>query len=120
MEYGTSIHEMLEYADFKNPKEKIVTNLLKQIDNNFINVYHEYEFIWNDGDTICQGIIDLIVEYQNKISIIDYKLKNISDKEYLHQLSEYQKYLESITDKSIKTYLYSIIEDELKEVNNEK
>lgn len=120
MEYGTNIHEMLEYADFKNPKEKIVTNLLKQIDNNFINVYHEYEFIWNDGDTICHGIIDLIVEYQNKISIIDYKLKNISDKEYLHQLSEYQKYLESITDKSIKTYLYSIIEDELKEVNNEK
>ena len=120
MEYGTNIHELLEYADFKNPKEKIVLNLLKQIDNNFINVYHEYEFIWEKENISYHGIIDLIIEYSDKILVIDYKLKNISDKEYLNQLREYQEYLESITNKPIKTYLYSIIDDELKEVSYEK
>ena len=120
MEYGTHIHELLEYADFKNPKENIVINLLKQIDNNFINVYHEYEFIWEDKNTSYHGIIDSIIEYQDKILIIDYKLKNITDKEYYKQLMIYKNYLENITNKPVKTYLYSIIDNELKEVSNEK
>ena len=120
MEYGTHIHELLEYADFKHPKENIVINLLKQIDNNFINVYHEYEFIWEDKNTSYHGIIDLILEYHDKILIIDYKLKNITDNEYHKQLTIYQNYLESITNKPVKTYLYSIIDNELKEVSNEK
>ena len=120
MEYGTLIHELLEYADFKNPQEKIVENLLKQIDNNFINVYHEYEFISEEDGISHHGIIDLIVEYSDKISIIDYKLKNIGDKEYHKQLKEYQKYIESITDKPVKTYLYSVIDNEIKEVSDEK
>ena len=120
MEYGTNIHELLEYADFKNPQEKFVINLLKQIDNNFINVYHEYEFIWKENETTHHGIIDLIIEYNDKITIIDYKLKSISDKEYLHQLTEYRKYIESISSKPVTTYLYSLINNELKEVSYEK
>ena len=54
------------------------------------------------------------------IYIIDYKLKNISDKEYYKQLDGYRLYIENITNKKIKTYLYSIIDNDLKEVTYEE
>ena len=50
MEYGTKIHEILEYSDFNNPNNKYVNNLLEKIDRNFINIYKEFEFI--DGKKI--------------------------------------------------------------------
>ena len=116
MEYGTNIHEIFEYDDFKNPQNQYVINLLKKIDNNFINVYHEYEFMYEENNQIYKGIIDLIIEYKNYISIIDYKLKNISDKEYIKQLNGYKKYIGTITNKKVKIYLYSIIDNKLKSI----
>ena len=58
-----------------------------------------------------------MLEYDNYINIIDYKLKNINDIEYIKQLNGYKQYIEKISNKKVKIYLYSIIEDELKEVN---
>ena len=40
------------------------------------------------------GIIDLMLEYSDNIKIIDSKLKNISDNEYLKQLNGYKTYIE--------------------------
>ena len=117
---GTNIHKIFEYADFKNPKDEYVINFLKQIDNNFINVYHEYSFSYEEDNNIYNGVIDLILEYNDHISIIDYKLKNISDNEYIKQLNGYKKYIEKITNKDVIIYLYSIMDNTLKEVNNEK
>ena len=116
MEYGTKVHEILEYADFVNPSNEIVLNLLKLIDNNFINVYHEYEFIYDVGDIEYHGIIDLLIEYSDKIYIIDYKLKNTMLNEYMLQLDGYKKYISSISNKQIKTFLYSIIDNKIMEV----
>lgn len=116
MEYGTRVHELFEYADFTNSNEETILNLLKLIDNNYINVYHEYEFIYDEDDTEYHGIIDLLIEYQDKIYIIDYKLKHIDDKEYAEQLKGYKKYIASITGKKINTYLYSIIDNKMVEV----
>ena len=116
MEYGTKVHELFEYANFANSNEEIILNLLKQIDNNYINVYHEYEFIYDEDDTEYHGIIDLLIEYQDKIYIIDYKLKHIDDKEYTEQLRGYKKYIANITEKKIKTFLYSIIDNKIVEV----
>ena len=116
MEYGTKIHEELEYTDFKNSDNIYVNNLLKLVPNDFINSYHEYEFIYMDNGIKYHGIIDLILEYDKIIYIIDYKLKDISDKKYLEQLSGYKKYISSITKKEVKTFLYSIIDNTLKEV----
>ena len=116
MEYGIRVHELFEYADFTNSNEETILNLLKLIDNNYINVYHEYEFIYDEDDTEYHGIIDLLIEYQDKIYIIDYKLKHIDDKEYAEQLKGYKKYIASITGKKINTYLYSIIDNKMVEV----
>ena len=89
-------------------------------DNNFINTYHEYEFYYQEDNHEYHGIIDLMVEYDNIIYIIDYKLKNISDDAYLKQLVGYKKYISSITDKKVKTFLYSILDNDLMEVNNKE
>jgi len=114
MEYGTKIHEEFEYSSFSNSSNKYINKLLNLVDNNFINIYKEYEFIVKDKEGMSSGIIDLMLEYENSISIIDYKLKNIDDEEYIKQLKGYKKYIERITDKKINTYLYSVIDEELK------
>lgn len=116
MEYGTKIHEIFEYSDFFNPDNEYVKKLVSLIPNNFINVYHEYEFSYQEDDKNYHGIIDLIIEYDYVLYIIDYKLKNIDDSEYQKQLSGYKKFIGSISDKKIKTYLYSVIDNELREV----
>ena len=48
--------------------------------------------------------------------IIDYKLKNIDDPNYDNQLNGYRKYIEELTKKSVKCYLYSIINEDYREV----
>ena len=62
------------------------------------------------------GIIDLMLIYNDHIKIIDYKLKNINDKEYLKQLTGYKKYIENIFDKRAYIYLYSIMDNKLDEL----
>ena len=117
MEYGTKVHELLELSDFNNSDNDIVNKLINKIEPNFINVYKEYEFIDYIDNVEYNGIIDLIVEYSDKVLIIDYKLSNIDDENYIKQLSIYKKYIENKINKNVETYLYSIINDELKKVN---
>ena len=120
MEFGTTIHEILEHLDFKNPnltnilyKDKINAFLNCGIDFKTPTIYKEHEFIYQNK----HGIIDLLLEYQDKILIINYKLKNINDDNYLKQLEGYKEYIKTISPKEIKIYLYSIIDEELKEIN---
>lgn len=126
MEFGTKMHEVFEYLDFKNPnihslpisdyfKTKI-EKFLSLIDTkNIINVYKEYEFSYEKDDNSFHGIIDLILEYEDKIKIIDYKLKNIDDENYDKQIKTYKEYLSTKTNKKIETYLFSILKEKLEE-----
>lgn len=124
LDYGTKIHELLELTDFINPNYDELSMKERQIINNFIDkiniqgakIYKEYEFVYNEDNITYHGIIDLILEYDNNIKIIDYKLKNINDSEYLKQLSGYKKYIESIFNKNVNIYLYSILNDDLEEI----
>ncbi|MBQ2873162.1 MAG: UvrD-helicase domain-containing protein [Bacilli bacterium] len=117
MEYGTAVHEKMEYANFKDTNNQYVKNLLDKLDNNFINIYREYEFIYEADGIIYNGVIDLMLEYNDYINIIDYKLKNIEDEAYLKQMEGYRKYIESISNKKINVYLYSILDNDLRKVN---
>ena len=58
----------------------------------------------------------MILEYKDKIKIIDYKLQNIKDEAYLKQLETYKKYIKQISDKKVQLYLYSILNNELIEI----
>ena len=127
MEYGTKIHEILEYIDFKNYKEiddkyindKIInllnSDIMKDINN--CNIYKELEFIYDIDDKEYHGIIDLMIEHDDYINIVDYKLKNIDSEEYINQLKGYKKYISNKTNKKINMYLYSIMNNEIKEIS---
>ena len=122
MEFGIKMHEILENIDFKNPnldnidnpyiKNKIQKFIENDIFKNVINCYQEYEFMY-ENETINHGIIDLMLEYEDEIKIIDYKLKNIDDINYIKQIEGYREYISSITNKRVTTYLYSFIDEKL-------
>ena len=125
IKFGTKIHEYLEFIDFKNPNlEVIPDNFIKKLIQNLINqpimknlgnatIYQEYEFIYEENSTEYHGVIDLMIEYDNYINIIDYKLKNITDDAYEKQLKGYKKYIETKTKKQVNLYLYSILDSKL-------
>ena len=125
---GLQIHEVLEYIDFKNPDLELIDNTfirskVEQLLNHKIlnniesaKIYKEYEFIYEEDNVTHHGIIDCMIEYNDYIDIIDYKLKNTDDEAYLKQLNGYADYIKNKTNKKINIYLYSIIDGELKEL----
>ncbi len=118
LEYGTKIHEMLENTDFKsvsNPN-KYVKHLLDTFDFTNAIIYQELEFIFAKDNNEYHGIIDLMLEYEEEIKIIDYKLKNIDDEAYIKQLTIYYEYISSVSNKKISLYLYSILDNKVKEI----
>lgn len=123
MELGTKIHYYLEMLDFKSPDYSYVDNKYINKIKQFMNsplleniqqakIFKEYEFM-DDGK---HGFIDLLLEYEDKIVIIDYKTKNIDDVHYDEQLNGYRTYVESLTSKPVYCFLYSIIDETYREV----
>ena len=120
MQLGTYIHYLFEITDFKNPNidskyKEYILEFIKQIDLN-CNIYKEYEFIYTEDNIIKHGIIDLLLEYKDHIDIVDYKLKNTIDENYKKQVSGYKKYIETLTNKKVNTYLYSILDKKKVEI----
>lgn len=128
MNYGTKIHEYLELIDYKNPNlslinDEFIKNKIEKFLNNSLlqnikdsNIYHEYEFFYEKDNTNYHGIIDLMIEYSDHIDIIDFKLKNIVDDNYKKQLNGYKEYIESITNKKVNTYLYSVLNEKIESI----
>ncbi len=128
MEMGTRMHEVLEEIDFSNyqldeynispfMKDKIVAFINSDLIKNNINypMYKEYEFIDLDLDSSSHGIIDLLIDGE-EVFIIDYKLKNIMDEAYQKQLNGYRSYISKKTDKNIRCFLYSLLDEKFVEV----
>lgn len=118
LEFGTMMHEKLEMTDFNDLSitNKYVDNLRNTFDFKNAVIYKELEFMFTKENTEYHGIIDLMLEYDKEIKIIDYKLKNIDDENYIKQLSVYYDYIRSVSDKDIKIYLYSIMDNKIKEI----
>lgn len=80
-------------------------------------IYKEQEFLTVEGDQEKHGIIDLLLEYEDKYVIIDYKTKNIDDEKYDEQVNGYRSYVKNFSgDKPIECYLYSIMTSEYRKV----
>jgi len=129
MKFGTDVHAILEEIDFNNYDldDYDISDSVKNKINNFINssfmkdklnyqMYKEYEFIYNEDNTISHGIIDLLIDCRDYYIIVDYKLKNIDDENYDKQLNGYRNYIKNKTGKDAKCYLYSIIDGNVREV----
>lgn len=124
MQKGNDIHYAFELIDFKNPnfgikygeyvERFLKQDLLKNIKNG--KVYKEYEFVYEKENSKYHGIIDLMIVYKDHIDIIDYKLSNINDINYIKQLNGYKDYISSISMLPVNIYLYSIEENVFKEV----
>lgn len=123
MELGTKIHYYLEMLDFKKPDytnvdSKYINKIKAFIDSPLLEnikeakIFKEYEFM-DDGK---HGFIDLLLEYEDKIVIIDYKTKTIDDVHYDEQLNGYRTYVESLSSKPVYCFLYSIIDETYREV----
>lgn len=117
MKEGTKLHYIFEIEDFKTSNNPFILKFIKHIDLNYLNCFKEYEFIYEEDNEIKHGFIDLILEYNDHINIIDYKMKNITDENYLKQLNGYKNYIESISKKSVDIYLYSILDNNLEKLN---
>ncbi len=124
---GLDMHYIFEIVDFKNPnldkldisdfyKDKVIKFLNNDLFNNIdaAKIYKEYEFMYKKDNISYHGIIDLMLVYDDKIDIIDYKLKNIEDEKYINQLNGYKDYIKNKTGKEVVIYLYSIMDEELK------
>ncbi len=131
MDEGTKLHSYLEEIDFVNPNYSVIDENDKKLIKNFINsdimkdvanakVYKEQEFITVEGDQEKHGIIDLLLEYEDKYVIIDYKTKNIDDEKYDEQVNGYRSYVKNFSgDKPIECYLYSIMTSEYRKVEEQ-
>lgn len=128
MEIGIKVHEYLEYIDFEHPNYNLITEPFFQkkiqhfIESDLIQknirgtFYKEYEFVIQEKETESYGIIDLMIELPDEVIIIDYKLNDLIDQAYQKQLEGYKKFVKEKTKKAVRTYLYSILKEQIIEV----
>jgi len=129
IDFGNKIHHILEFFDFKNPNLDIIEdNFIKKIIQNLLNstpmqnidqaeIYQEYEFYENVNNIENHGIIDLLLIFENHITIIDYKLNNIIDENYQKQILGYKNYIQKLYSKPVNCYLYSLLTSEIKTIH---
>ncbi len=126
IELGNQVHEQLEFinlfeidkliSDTQGELKVALTsiknsNLLKGM----INYYPEFQFkIIEEGE--LNGIIDLLVETEDKFVIVDYKLNNVDKAEYQTQVMTYVNYIQSISNKKVEGYLLSLMSGSVKKV----
>lgn len=129
---GTKLHKYMELIGLGKNKYQLIDKLINDkndkdkilnfIDSDFIssliilNYYSEYEFIYEDAERQIKGIIDLIIETNEEMIIIDYKLSDIESEAYFEQVETYKRYLKTVTDKLISGYLYSFNKKEFRKV----
>ncbi len=125
LQMGSKVHKIFEQTDFlnisnNNPYQKQIANLVKKLNiTKDTKIYKEYEFINYEQGTRFKGIIDLVLIDKDIVKIVDYKLKNIEDEKYDEQLKVYYNYLKNIFKQEIKMYLYSIFDDEIREIKKD-
>ena len=128
LERGTEVHSYFELVNFTSDiepqmekyqipvQDKDLLRSFKSLDifnKPIIKEYHELPYFTESS----KGIIDYLIEYEDSFYIIDFKLKNIDDPLYVTQLKTYKDYLKTRTNKPIETYLYSIMDRELRKID---
>lgn len=106
--------------EFNNKENEYVNKLYNtKFNNKYIKdgeVLLEYEFIYEDNNKLINGIIDMLVIYDDLIQIIDYKLKDINKESYVNQLKSYEKYIKKVFNKKVELFLYSIYDNKYKQI----
>ncbi len=124
--FGDRLHHILQAVDLHTKDTsfikdaKIKSIIDKVLDNelfdNLNNCKILKEFSFNDKINNINGIIDCMIIKDDEVIIIDYKTRQINDEAYKKQLNIYASYVKQLTNKKIKLYLLSIIDNRFKEV----
>lgn len=132
LDYGTHMHSELELLDWSSfPKEQPSVSFIKDLKErreilDFIQspfmkrlgeknpvFYQEFAFV--DPDSGIEGYMDLLVQNEEGITIIDYKLSTTNNPAYQNQLRVYRKNASlrfKVPESKIHCYLYSILKRE--------
>ncbi|MCF0117738.1 MAG: hypothetical protein HUJ61_06815 [Bacilli bacterium] len=127
LELGNLYHYYLELTDFGNKDTSFIKDLKhKEIIDTFLRnpifknsdkakVCHEYSFF--DEEAHKNGVIDLLLVYDDHIDIVDFKLSHVDDEAYDTQVGIYKDYIRKIApNKQINTYVLGIISGAVREV----
>ncbi len=127
LELGNKFHYYLELVDFSSKDTSfIIDRKDRDIIDRFLKndifkdagkakVCHEYAF-YDEAEDV-NGVIDLLLIYDNHIDIVDYKLSHVDDEAYIRQVNLYKKFISSISEKKINMYIISILHGNVLEVN---
>lgn len=120
LKVGTKLHYYLEQVDFATKDVSfIIDERDRQIIEKFLTiplfkdsanakVAHEYAFYDKINDV--NGVIDLLLIYEDHIDIVDYKLSHVDDEAYVRQVNAYREYIQTIEpNKPIYTHIVSIL-----------
>jgi ATP-dependent helicase/nuclease subunit A len=126
LEFGRQVHLAMQALDFdkknlgfiqdptiRKAAEKFLSSSLFAQYGSY-QAYKEYNFI--DPESLVTGSIDLLWVGKDDMAIIDYKLKDITDEEYVRQLGIYKKNAERIFHKPCKCYLYALLTAQEQEI----
>jgi ATP-dependent helicase/nuclease subunit A len=126
LELGEKIHYLLEICDYETKdvsfiKDEKLRNYVKRalgvsLFENVKNSELRHEFDFYDEKNNIHGIIDCLIIKDDRIDIIDFKLKNIDKEAYVKQLAAYKSYIEKISTKPIRTFLLSVIDAKVEEI----
>jgi len=126
LDFGTQLHQLLEVVDYEKKDLSFIrdkrlaqcvsnvfmTSLFSNVKNE--NLRHEFKFY--DAKNQIHGVIDCLIMSQEEIKIVDFKLKNIDDEQYIKQLHAYRDYVRSISALPIRMYLISAMTGEEREI----
>lgn len=124
-EKGTLFHRYLELVNLETKDLSFIVDIKeRQVIERIINLdlfkaatnsntYREYNYLTSGGE---EKIIDLFIKHRDHITLIDFKLRDLSRPEYALQLLAYKAYLEEEFNLPVTPYLISIVTGEVKRV----
>lgn len=123
---GTDLHKALELTSFtrKAPAEGIADPMRQKIESvlrlpifehsSEAREYHEYRFKDLDGNS---GVVDMFLDYPDRIDLFDFKSYSLDDEAYIAQVLGYKKSIERIFGKKVEAYLLSVERGVVKKVS---
>ena len=129
LDFGTLVHSYLEHMDLENDdlsyiKDSNIRRYVRNVKESWIfkgvknsQVRHEVRYF--DEENNMQCFIDALSIKDDEIDIVDFKLKNIDEKDYDKQLRTYKRYVSKNTTLPVKMYLLAAITGEIREVYDE-
>jgi ATP-dependent exoDNAse (exonuclease V) beta subunit len=124
--YGIRLHRLMEVADLRakdvsfiaDPRERALIARILALplfaDLKDAEIFREYAFC--DEESGLHGSIDLLLAYPDREVIVDYKTKDLAEEAYPRQLAAYRRYVEKVFGKKARTFLLSLVEGTLKEI----